>query len=110
MRALHVYERKTFKFVDSARSRDRHDFVATVKMTPAKCVREAEEYDDGGTYIVHARAPSGAPNLTRHLTTTLSHWGCSHEYDCCGCRLTRASVQKISARDYVIKLDHSFNY
>lgn len=110
MQTVHVYQRLTNRYVDSYRHLDRSKFLGTVKITPPRLVREANDYDDGGTYLLHARAPAGSPNLTHALRDTLSHHGCSHEYDCCGCRSVSARVRKVSARDYVIVQSVSFNY
>lgn len=110
MQTFNVYRRLTHRYVDTCRHLDNHQFLAAVRATPPRLVREAEGYDDGGSYLLHVRAPAGSPNLTQALRDTLSHHGCSHEYDCCGCRSVRASVRKVSARDYVIVQSVSFNY
>jgi hypothetical protein len=110
METLHLYERKSHHYRDGWSGLDRHDFVATVKVTPPKMVREPEGYDDGGVYIMHARAPRGTPNLKRALQDSLSNSGCKHEYDCCGCAATYARVTKVSARDYIVRSTVSYNY
>lgn len=110
MHKLNVYQRLTHRYVDSCRHLDDSKFLATVSVTPPRLVRDVTDYDDGGTYLLHVRAPAGAPNLTGALRDTLSHHGCSHEYDCCGCRSVSARVRKVSARDYVVTQNVSFNY
>lgn len=113
MQTVNVYQRLTNRYVDSYRHLDRSKFLGTVKLTPPRKVREPREQDayyDEGTYLLHARAPAGSPDLTGALRSTLTHSGCHHEYDCCGCRSVRANVRKVSARDYVVTYDVSFNY
>lgn len=110
MHRFNVYRRLTNRYVDSYRHLDREQFVATVRVTPPRLVRQAEDFDDGGTYLLHVRAPAGAPNIAQELRDSLSHHGCAHEYDCCGCRSVSARVRKVSARDYVVTQQVSFNY
>lgn len=112
MHTEHLYARKTHRYVDTYRHLDRRDFVAAVRVTPPRQVREPESYDDGGDYIVHVRAPAAAAdkNLSQALRDTLSYQGCHHEYDCCGCKSQRASVRRIGRRDYVVRLSVGFNY
>jgi hypothetical protein len=105
-----LYERLTHKYCDGWAGNDAHRFVAIVKLTPHRMVREYEDVDDGGTYIQHCRAPAGAPNLTRALRDTLSGSNCRHDWDCCGCASRSVRVFKVSARDYVITADISYNY
>ena len=42
MEQRHLYERLTHKYVDEYRHLDREEFVATIKLTPAKCVARAD--------------------------------------------------------------------
>lgn len=110
MQTLNLYERLSHKYRDGWRHLDNEIFVATVKATPPKWVEEGNSIDDGGAYIMHVRAPSGAPDLRKPLRDTLSDSGCRHDFDCCGCQSTSASVRKISARDYLVKVLVRFNY
>ena len=110
MQTLHLYEQRTFAYMPGWSSLDRSTFAATVRMTPPRVVREAEDYDDGGTYLAHIRAPAGAPNLVRAIESTLSGSNCRHEYDCCGCASRRARAKRIGRRDYVVSVSTSFNY
>lgn len=110
MGTLPVYARRTNCYMPGWSSLDRHSYVATVKVTPPRTVREPEDFDDGGTYIVHARAPAGAPSLTRALEHTMSGSNCRHEYDCCGCAFRTAVARRVSARDYVVRVSVGYNY
>lgn len=105
-----LYLRLTHKYCDGWADNDRQHFMGFVKLTPARMVRESEDMDDGGTYLQHCRAPAGVPDLTQALRDTLSGSNCRHDWDCCGCASRRATVTKISARDYVIKTKISYNY
>lgn len=106
----HIYERLTHKYVDGWRELDREKFVATVQSTPPRLVREGNGHDDMGSYIMHVRAPRDAPDLRQGLRDTFSGSNCRHEYDCCGCTTRRAAVNKVSARDYVLRVSVSRNY
>lgn len=112
MQKFNVSERLTHKYVGSWQHRDNWKFLATVQATPPRLVREPDEreFSDGGAYLLHVRAPSGAPDLRQGLRDTFTKHGCSHQHDCCGCRSTRASVRKVSARDYIVVQSVSFNY
>lgn len=104
--------RKTHRYVDEYRHMDRHEFIGRVKLTPARMVRAPEGFDDGGTYVRYCRLPRDMDKaqVKQALTDTFSHWGCSHEHDCCGCSLTRASVKPINGRTLKLTIDVSYNY
>lgn len=112
MNHLHLYKRLTRRYVDEWRHLDDEQYVGRVKVLAGRQVREARDYDDGGSwrYRVVAPAALGSADLTGAIEDTLSHHGCSHEYDCCGCRSVRAQARRVSRREYVVTLHTSFNY
>lgn len=115
MQEVNVYDRLTHKYVDSWRHLDEEQFVATVKLTPPVQTEEGNYYDNLGTYVQFARIPAGLGSKTERLllqglVDTLTSWGCSHDFDCCGCRLVRASVQKVGPRKVLVTTDIGRNF
>jgi hypothetical protein len=111
MELMHLYERKTHKYVDECRDMDEHEYLGRVKITPPQRTVEPKDFDDGGTYVRFARLPVGADKrrYMAALAENLSNWGCTHEYDCCGCMLVRASVTP-TARDRTVRVEMSVVY
>lgn len=110
MQVTNLYERLTFRYALGWSHLDNERFVATVKSTPFRLVREGNYHDDLGTYLAHVRAPRGAPNLIEAIRDSFGGSGCRHEYDCCGCRSRFVQVKKVSARGYVLRVSVSRNY
>lgn len=113
---IHLYTRVTHQYVDAYRHLDREDFVGTVKALAPRVVRGPDEIDfsDAGSTRMRVIVPAtcnASPHVIRQaLHDTLSHSGCSHEYDCCGCRSTHASVHRVARREYSVTMSHSRNY
>ena len=114
METVHLYERKTHKYVDSYRHLDREEYVCTVKLTPQVCVIEPKDFDDGGTYVRFGRIPAGASakdrrDILKAARDTFTQWGCAHEHDCCGCQLISTSASLVG-RTLRVVTSVSFNY
>lgn len=112
---IHLETRQTHRYVGTHRRFDHWEHVGTARVLPPKLVREPrdeEAYYDEGTYLMHARAPTGQnPALTAQaLRDHFSSWGCSHEHDCCGCRSSQARVRRLGPRDFAVFVDYSRNY
>lgn len=107
---LHLYTTQRYapgwRHLDSSRS------VGEVALTPRKTVHAGNGYDEGPTYIQHARLPRGMNRVTaaRGLVDTISGSGCRHEHDCCGCASTSVSVRPLSKRDLLVRSRVSYNY
>lgn len=111
MQTVNVYKRLTHHYVDECRHLDKEEFVTTVKLTPRVQVREGNHYDDLGAYVQFARMPKGAgKGLLQGLADTLTNWGCTHDWDCCGCLLTSATVEKVGPRKLMVKISVGRNY
>lgn len=112
MQNLYVYEyqdqryRKAYDHLNSRR------FLFTVRATPPVCVREPEDYDDGGVYVQYARVRPGVDRarLARAMSATLSGSACSHEYDCCGCASYYVRVTPYGRRGIKIRTSVTYNY
>lgn len=91
---------------------EREEFTGTVKVLGPTHQSEGEGYDDGGSTRFRVVAPSALKrqDLSRAIAQTLGGSSCRHEHDCCGCATHRASVRRVSPREYSVKVSISFNY
>ena len=112
MEQVNAFIRTTHSYADGWRHLDQDRFVGTVKMTPAVQCEEPDGHDEGGTYVQHARAPSGVSieQLKQSLRDTMGGSNCRHEHDCCGCASYSVSVKHTGSRRLVIRTRVSFNY
>lgn len=115
METLHLYRRTSHKYRDGWQHLDSSEYVATARLTPAKMVEEPRDFDEGGTYIMHATIPTTSrkhrESIIRALHDTLGGSECRHEYDCCGCasRYVKATPSGKRHR-YVVKMSVTYNY
>lgn len=112
METINAYRRLTHHYVGTCSDLDAHQFVATVRVTPPRVVREGNGHDEGDTTVMHCRAPAGVDLklLARAIADTLTSEGCSHEWDCCGCASYRTRVRHVGRRRLVISTRTSYNY
>ena len=112
METINLELRLTHGYVGGWDHLDNWEPLGTARLTPARVVRESNDYDEGRTYVRWATVPAGqSVRLTaRALADTLSRHGCSHDYDCCGCASYRTTVEHRSGRRLVLKTRVSFNY
>jgi hypothetical protein len=112
MEKINLELRLTHKYVGEWDHLDQWDAVGTAVLTPPKCVREPEDFDDGGEYVRWATIPRGQPLAAsaRALEDSLSKHGCSHEYDCCGCASYRTEAIHRHGRRMVLKTSIRYNY
>ena len=107
-----IYQRKTTKYRDGWSGNDQWDYLTTLKLTPAKCIRVAADYDDGGAYVSYARIPIrvNKMNLLQSVEQTMSGSNCRHEHDCCGCITRYTEARMIKPRIMKITTNISYNY
>lgn len=120
METIYPAIRLTHKFVGTYRHMDEWKRLPVpVKVTPGRFVPPASEDPDpseGGAWVRYGRLParlSRAQRLEyrRALEDKLSAWGCSHDYDCCGCQNTSTRVFPTrSPRTVRIVTYVSYNY
>lgn len=114
MQTVNLFTRLTRKYRDGWSSNDAWDFLATVKVTPPKVVREPseEEFSDGGSTVRFMRAPSGVNKklLLQAIRDTMTTSRCRHDYDCCGCRSSYVVPRFIDNRTIAIVENISYNY
>lgn len=111
MELVNLYVRKTHKYRDGWADNDSWEFAGTLKFTPPKEVHSGNGYDEGATYVRYARLPSGYDwrSVAKSVRDTMSHSGCRHDYDCCGCATTYARTEK-KGRQLKVTLRVSYNY
>lgn len=112
MELIGIRKRNTFKYRDGWSYEDSWSFLGDLKVTPAKQVREGNGYDEGGVFIRYARIRNSDDFklLKRGIEDTMSHSGCQHEYDCCGCASYSTRVKRIKPRLVQIRTRVSYNY
>jgi len=112
MYKVHAYQRTSHSYVDGWRHLDNDEFVATVKLTPAKQIADGKSFDEGGTWVQYARAPAGVsiPKLIQALRDTMGGSNCRHEHDCCGCASSSVRIQHLGSRRLMVRTQVSFNY
>lgn len=116
MHKFTVSKRLTHKYVDSCRHLDAHVTLGTVKLTPMRMVREPADFDDGGEYVRFATLPvrlrgRDLTEAREALAENLSKWGCTHEYDCCGCELIRTTAHPTrDPRRVLLRTRISYNF
>lgn len=112
MQTVEIYKRLSHRFNPGWSSRDNWAWLGTLKLTPAKVVREGNGYDDGGTYLQYARIPADVDRqqLAWAVQDTMSGSSCRHEYDCCGCQSTSVRTKFLSTRLLQVRVSVSYNY
>lgn len=112
MQTVHTYIRLTHKYRDGWSHLDNDEFVATVRLTPPKMVREGEGYDDGGKYVQYMRVPRNVNpgQLEQALRDTLGGSSCRHEHDCCGCATRYVRTKLVTPRKLKVTTSVTYNY
>ena len=115
MHTIHLYERLTRSYAPGWAHLDRQEYLTYARVTPARMVRQPQDFDDGGEHIFHVTIPSGATRkeyrlVRQALIDAFTTSTCRHEYDCCGCAVRFASVKRTRRNRYVIHQKTSFNY
>ena len=111
MQEVYLYARTSHRYVDGWRHLDSDKFVGSILVTPRKMVAAGEGFEEGGTYLQHARIPAGMPVrlFKQAVRDTLGGSNCKHEHDCCGCASYHVSVQN-RGRKAVIRTRVSYNF
>ena len=98
MRHGQLNVRLTHKYVDEYKHLDQFALIGDylITSTERKDVGDMGEFEEDIRVIVYS--DKGDEEITKALSNEFGHWGCSHEYDCCGCRLVR--VTDVEKQDY----------
>ena len=87
-------------------------YLATVRLTPPKMVREPSDHDDGGKYVQYLRVPRNVNpgQLSQALRDTIGGSNCRHEHDCCGCATRYVRTKLVAPRKLKVTTSVSYNY
>lgn len=104
--------RITNRYVDACRHMDEWGDRFTFKLLAGKRVDEGNGFDDLGSarFRVIGSKTADQDKQAMALRQSYSHYGCTHEYDCCGCISTSARVTKVKRGVFSMLLSHSRNY
>ena len=108
--------RKTHKYVGTWKHLDDHEYLGVAKVLRGRELVQPlayyEEPSHGPVRLFSVIVPRGVDRKKweHALTDTFSSWGCSHEYDCCGCASYSARVRFVSKRRAVVHQSTTYNY
>lgn len=71
------------------------------------------DFSRGPTHISRVIAPRGHTDrkaFIRALEDEYSAWGCAHSHDCCGCASYNATATHVRGREYLLRVNVSYNY
>lgn len=111
-RIINLRRRVTHRYVGEYQHLDEWQDVGRAKILAPRVVDEGNGLDDAGTYLLYARIPAGqdSEQSRQALADHFTRWGCSHEYDCCGCLSTWATVKQITPRTFSVRVRQTRNY
>jgi hypothetical protein len=107
--SLNLFERLTRSYVDEYRHLDAYRPLGQIRVLPRKRTDEGNGSDDLGRFVRSVQVSADmartetSKTIERALKETFSHWGCSHEHDCCGCQLITASATKTGNRRWLVR-------
>jgi hypothetical protein len=108
----YVSARLTHKWADHCSNRDEWTDSIPVKLLQGVLLSEGKSYDEGSTVRYRVIGPKNVDQkmLKKAIRDTFSTGGCSHEYDCCGCPSTYATVKKARKGIFTAIVKTSYNY
>lgn len=117
-----LFLRETFKFNAAYRDLDSWIGIGTFKVIAATTVDCNDELEEGEepdfcepqrtTMLVCADTSEPRPltDVCQALEQEFSGSGCTHEYDCCGCRSYHAHAMYLGKNRYEVVVSSSRNY
>lgn len=91
--------RLTHKYVDSCKEMDDYEEIGDWYLTSSEYSENIDGYNDRtAEHRVIVYSDRTDEEIIKALNNEFGHWGCSHEYDCCGCQLIR--VEDVEKQDY----------
>jgi hypothetical protein len=114
MRKIEPLEEKlTHKYVGEFDHLDEWREVGTYSILNSRLVEEGNGHDEVGLYAIRVRVDSdkSEDEVKAALNDAFTKWGCSHEYDCCGCLLLGVvKVKHAKRKEYVVVQRVGRNY
>lgn len=93
----HLAPRLSHKYVDNFSHLDNWGDALRFKFLAPRLIEEGNGYDEGATVrqrIIGSKHADQALQM-QTLLDNLRRSGCAHEYDCCGCPITRATIRPV---------------
>lgn len=127
-RHYNAYEREAYHLRTAARiypfpsyyshRRGGYVYPKTRPLGKAEIRRRMREYEPDasvGTLSISRVVAYGFKGMTakeicRAIEDEFSSHGCSHEYDCCGCRSYTARVEHVKGSEFVLRITTSYNF
>ena len=112
METVYLEKRKTHRYVGTYQHLDEWQDVGVARVTPPKLVREAQDFDEGGTYLRWVEFPRGQDLQASEqaLVDMYNTHGCHHDWDCCGCQSVRSRIVHRKGRRVVLQSRVAYNY
>lgn len=113
MEIRNLYLRETHQYNDGWSHLDRWTTLGKIKVLAFKRVHTpATDQDSTTQWKTTVIGLKGvAPKIAARAL--YDHFGtsdCRHEYDCCGCQITRPSIKQVKSGCWQVKLNISRNY
>lgn len=104
--------RLTHTYIDDYSHMDKWGQAFKFKALASKVVDEGNGYDETGNELIRVIGDKKADQelQARTLASHYSHYGCTHQYDCCGCHGQSASVRKVKRGVFSVFIHHYRDY
>jgi hypothetical protein len=104
--------RMTHRYVGTYSHLDQWGSPMRFKALEPKVIDQGNDYDDAGSVLIRVIGDKKADQRlqAKALTHELTRYGCSHEYDCCGCISTSARVRHVRPGIFSVLLRSTRNY
>ena len=107
MEKINLEYRNTHKYRDGWSSLDRWTPVGNAKLLARRNSRnEGEGYRSWTERVIVSRETiehHGVDTVAQAIGSTLSHGGCQHEHDCCGCVSVSACAEHRGGREFLVR-------
>jgi hypothetical protein len=115
MQHINLYLRRTFRYADGWASLDQHSYLHTVRAPAPRVIEEDWGGEHAGVLRYTLKVPGQLSrkehaHIKRAIYHTLGGSSCRHERDCCGCLGRTVSVQRVSTREYSVRVSAYRNY
>lgn len=98
--------RRTYRYRDAWDHLDAWGDPMRFKVLGGRVTRQAEQYDEVDTvvYRVIGTKRGNQAEQAQALRDTMGGSRCRHDYDCCGCITTHASVRRLRPGVFFVRL------
>ena len=120
MNTMHLYQQITHRYKSCFRDLDESVYVGVIKCLAGRMLdlpmSEDDYYCDAQEWVFWVIVPKAIVKryskkaMRQMLHDAFSRSGCSHDYDCCGCRSTSTSVVAQHGNRFVLHSHSSRNY